>query len=85
MMAMAFPAAAGYRRRKPPKTLELTRPRNVMMTPVVTAFLALLGKDTRTHPGRIGGLPKRLIARATRLTKGVKVTDDDRRPDDVSF
>jgi antitoxin PrlF len=53
--------------------------------PVVTAFLAFLEKDMRTHPGRIGALPKRLIARATRLTKGVKVTDDDRLPEDVSF
>ncbi len=53
--------------------------------PVVTAFLALLEKDMKTHPKRMAGLSKRSIARATRLTKGVKVTDDERLPHDVSF
>src|SRR6266849_8906051 len=42
--------------------------------PVVTAFLAFLEKDMKTQPKRIVGLSKRAIVRATRLTKGVKVT-----------
>jgi len=53
--------------------------------PVVTAFLAFLEKDMKAHPKRMAGLSKRSIARATRLTKGVKVTDDERLPDYVSF
>jgi antitoxin PrlF len=53
--------------------------------PVVTAFLAFLEKDMRTRPGRIAGLSKRSIDRAVRLTRGVKVTDDYRLPEDVSF
>ena len=39
----------------------------------------------KAHPNRIGGLSKRAIARATRLTKGVKVTDEERLPESVSF
>jgi antitoxin PrlF len=53
--------------------------------PVVTAFLAFLERDMKTHPRRIAGLSKRSIDHASRLTKGVKVTDDERLPDDVSF
>lgn len=53
--------------------------------PVVTAFLAFLENDMKTHPERIHGLSKRSIARATRLTKGVTVTDDERLPEDISF
>lgn len=53
--------------------------------PVVNAFLAFLEKDMMTHPEHISGLSKRLIARGSRLTKGVKVTDDERLPEDISF
>ena len=53
--------------------------------PVVTAFLAFLENDMTTHPGRIAVLSRRLTARATRLTKGIKVTDNERLPDDISF
>ena len=53
--------------------------------PVVTAFLAFLEKDMKTRPERIAGLSKRTIARATRLTKGVKVTGDERLPEDITF
>ena len=53
--------------------------------PAVTAFLVFLEKDMKTHPKRIAGLSKLSIAHATRLTKGVKVTDDERLPEDVSF
>jgi antitoxin PrlF len=53
--------------------------------PVVTIFLAFLEKDMKTHPQRITGLSKRAIARATRLTKGVKVIEDERLPENISF
>jgi len=53
--------------------------------PPVKAFLAFLERDVKRRPGRIAGLSKPLIDRALRLTKGVKVTDDDRLPEDVSF
>lgn len=53
--------------------------------PVVTAFLSSLEEDMKTHPERIAGLSKRSIARATRLTKSVTASDDERLPDDVSF
>jgi antitoxin PrlF len=53
--------------------------------PVVTAFLSFLERDLKTHPQRSGGLSKKSIARAVKLTKGVKVSDSERLPDDVSF
>lgn len=52
---------------------------------VVATFLAFLEKDMKTHPNRIAGFSKRAIARATRLTKGVKVTDEERLPESISF
>jgi antitoxin PrlF len=53
--------------------------------PVVATFLAFLEKDMKTHPNRIAGFSKRAIARATRLTKGVKVADEERLPESISF
>jgi len=53
--------------------------------PVLTAFLGLLEKDIKARPKRIRSLTKRTISRANRLTKGVKVTDANRLPDDISF
>jgi antitoxin PrlF len=53
--------------------------------PVVAAFLAFLEEDMTAHPKRMSGLSKRTIARATRLTRRVKVGDDERLPDDISF
>src|ERR1700687_5139275 len=53
--------------------------------PVLTAFLAFLEKDMKTHPKRMASLSKRLVSRATRLTKGVKIKDGERLPDDISF
>jgi len=53
--------------------------------PVVTTFLAFLEKDMKTRPRRMAGLSKRAIARATRLTKGVKVGDEERLPENISF
>jgi len=52
---------------------------------VVAAFLAFLERDMRTHPERMGGLSKRSIARAVRLTKGVKVAEQESVPNRVSF
>jgi antitoxin PrlF len=52
--------------------------------PVLTAFLSVLEKDMKTHPKRIRALSKRSISRATRLTKGVKITGE-RLPDNISF
>jgi antitoxin PrlF len=53
--------------------------------PVVTAFLSFLEQDMRAHPERISSLSKRALARASRLTKGVKVSDDEPLPRDISF
>jgi antitoxin PrlF len=53
--------------------------------PVVTAFLAFLERDMRAHPERLIGLSRRSVNRAARLTKGVKVTDDERLPGDVTL
>jgi antitoxin PrlF len=53
--------------------------------PVFTAFLSFLEKDMRIHPDRIVGLSKRSLDRASRLTKGVTVNDEERIPEDISF
>src|SRR5580698_4137930 len=53
--------------------------------PVVGAFLGLLEKDLRTRPGRRSRLSKASLARAIRLTKHVKVSDDDIIPRNVSL
>ena len=53
--------------------------------PLLTAFLAFLERDMKTHPKRIRPLSKRMIARAVRLTKGVKVAAAERFPEDISF
>ena len=53
--------------------------------PVVTAFLSFLERDMKTNPKRIAALSKQALARATRLTKGMKVNDDERLPEDIAF
>jgi antitoxin PrlF len=53
--------------------------------PVVTAFLAFIEKDMKTHPGRRSRLSKASLRRAVRLTKNVKVTDDETIPENVTF
>ena len=53
--------------------------------PVVTAFLAFIEKDLRTQPGRRSRLSKASLARAVRLTKDVKVTDDETIPEKVTL
>ena len=53
--------------------------------PIVSAFLAFLEQDMKTHPQRLSGLSKRSLARASRLTKGLRVADTEHLPEDVSF
>ena len=53
--------------------------------PVVTAFLGFLEKDLKTKPGRRSRLSKASLARAVRLTKTVKVADDEILPKNVTF
>jgi antitoxin PrlF len=53
--------------------------------PVVTAFLAFIEKDMRMHPGRRSRLSKASLRRAVRLTKNVKVTDDETIPENITF
>ena len=53
--------------------------------PVVAAFLSFIENDMKTHPERIAGLSKRLVARASHLTRKVKVKDDERLPGSVSL
>jgi antitoxin PrlF len=53
--------------------------------PVVTAFLGFLEKDLKAQPGRRSRLSKASLARAVRLTKDVKVTDDETLPENVTL
>ena len=53
--------------------------------PVITAFLAFLENDMAINPKRLKRLSKQTIARATRLTKGVQVTDGERLPGEITF
>jgi antitoxin PrlF len=53
--------------------------------PVVLAFLAFIENDLKTHPGRHSRLSKASLARAVRLTKNVKVTDDEAIPENVTL
>jgi antitoxin PrlF len=53
--------------------------------PVVMAFLAFIEKDMQTHPGRRTRLSKASLRRAVRLTKNVKVTDDEIIPENVTL
>ena len=53
--------------------------------PVVTTFLAFLEKDMIANPKRLKKLSKLTIARAARLTRGVRVNDDERIPEDITF
>jgi len=53
--------------------------------PVVSAFLSFLEDDMKKHPERIARLSKRTASRAIRLTKGVRVSDNDRLPGSVTF
>lgn len=53
--------------------------------PVVTAFLAFLEADLRKKPGRRSRLSKAALSRAVRLTKHVKVRDDEILPANVTL
>jgi hypothetical protein len=52
---------------------------------LVAAFLDLLDRDLKMHPDRESGFSKHSLARAIRLTKDVKVTDDDFLPETVTI
>ena len=52
--------------------------------PLVTAFLAFIESDLKARPGRRTRLSKSSVARAVRLTRGVKVRRDELLPDDVT-
>jgi antitoxin PrlF len=62
-----------------------TEPPTEEEDPVVMAFLAFIQKDMQAHPERIRPITKAQVARIRRLTKGVKVDDSYRLPDDVTF
>ena len=65
--------------------VEPARPAEREEDPVVEAFLSFLEHDMTVHPKRITPLSKRLVARASRLTRKVRVKDADRLPNSVSF
>jgi antitoxin PrlF len=53
--------------------------------PVVTAFLAFIEKDLKARPGRRTRLSKASLRRGVRLTKNVKVNDDEALPEDATL
>jgi antitoxin PrlF len=53
--------------------------------PVVMAYLAFMEKDMKAHPERLRPITKGMVARIRKLTKGIKVDDSYRLPDDVTF
>ncbi len=53
--------------------------------PVVAAFLGFIAKDLQSRPGRKSWLSRSSLARAVRLTKGIKVSDSDTIPSSVTI
>ncbi len=53
--------------------------------PLVSAFLAFIEADLKNNPGHSTRLSKTSLERAVRLTKGVKVSDHEKLPEDVTF
>jgi len=53
--------------------------------PVISACLAFLERDMLEHPEHVRPIPRHEIARMKRLTRGVKVSDDDVIPDDITL
>lgn len=53
--------------------------------PVVSAYLAFLGRDLREHPERLLPFTESELARLDALTEGVVVADDETIPDDVTL
>lgn len=53
--------------------------------PVITAYLAVLESDLKKHPERRTRLSKTSLARAVRITKKVKVKDEESLPSHVVF
>lgn len=58
-------------------------PANHEDDPVVDAFLSFLERDMAEHPERVGRLSETRIEEAVRLTKDVKVDDQEELPDDM--
>jgi hypothetical protein len=52
--------------------------------PVLTPYPVFQEKDIKAHPKPMACLSKRLIAQATRLTRGVKVSAE-RLAEDITF
>lgn len=52
--------------------------------PVVMAFLSFLEQDLKAKPGRPTRLSKSSLRRALRLTRDVKVSDNDKIPPNVT-
>jgi antitoxin PrlF len=53
--------------------------------PVMAAFLSFLANDIVTAPGRLKPIASTRIKEARKLTKGVKVRDDETLPNDVTL
>ena len=53
--------------------------------PVMSAFLSFLSGDIAQAPERVKPLAATRIQEARKLTKGVKVRDDEALPDDVTL
>lgn len=53
--------------------------------PVMAAFLSYLSSDIARAPERVKPLAATRIEEARKLTKGVKVRDDETLPDDVTL
>jgi len=53
--------------------------------PVMAAFLGFLANDIAAAPDRVKPLAATRIKKARRLTKRVKVRDDETLPDDVTL
>jgi antitoxin PrlF len=53
--------------------------------PVVGAFLGFLADDLRRHPERVAPLSASRIERASELTEGMQIEDDEPIPDDIGL
>lgn len=53
--------------------------------PVMAAFLSFLSSDISQTPKRVRRLTASQLKAARKLTRGIKVRDDETLPDDVTF
>jgi antitoxin PrlF len=60
-------------------------PDEIERDPVASAYLAFLERDMLAHPEHIAALPEQELAGLHRLTDGVRVSDTDSIPDDVTL